>query len=125
MIEWFTWVQCGVGIVAGLICLVAAFRAQPPSDLTAGAVAVVGVLTLAQVVMAIVAPLLGNGCQGDGLEYWMYLITAALMPPAAILWSLIERTRWANAVLAIAAFAVAVMIVRMQQIWLGNAPFLG
>ena len=125
MIEWTTWVQCGVGVLAGLICLVGVLRKQPPNDITAGAVAVVGALTIVQLVFAIIAPLVGNPCHGDGLEFWMYQVTAALLPPAAILWSLIERNRWANAVLAVAAFAVAVMIVRMQQIWLGNGPFLG
>ncbi|RRJ88737.1 hypothetical protein EG850_00910 [Gulosibacter macacae] len=125
MIEWFTWIQFGVGLLAGIICLVAAFMKKLPNDLTAGSVAVVGVLTVIQVILAIVLPLFGNVCKGDGLEYWMYLITAAIIPPAAILWALIERNRWANAVLGVAAFAVAVMIFRMQQIWLGNAPFIG
>ena len=125
MSEWFTWLQFGVAVVAGLICVIAGIRKQLPSDLTAGAVALVGVLTIVQLVMAIVAPMFGNAMRGDGLEYWMYLITAALLPPAAIFLALIERSRWANYVLAIAAFAVAVMIVRMQQIWLGAGSFLG
>lgn len=125
MIEWFTWIQFGIGILAGLLCLGAAFMKKLPNDLTAGSVAVVGVLTVLQIPLAIILPLFGNVCEGDGLEFWMYLITAAIIPPAAIFWSLVERNRWSNAVLSVAAFAVAVMIVRMQQIWLGNTPFLG
>ena len=125
MIEWYTWLVFGIGVVAGVVGLVWAARKKPPTDLTAGLVAAVGVLVVVQVVLAIVLPLFGNACLGDGLEYWMYLITAALIPPAAIFWSLIERNRWSNAVLGIAALAVAVMVVRMQQIWLGNAPFIG
>ena len=125
MIEWYTWLTFGVGIIAGVVGLIWAFREKPPTDLTAGLVAATGVLVLVQIVLAIVLPLLGNVCEGDGLEYWMYLLTAALIPPAAIFWSLIERNRWSNAVLGVAGFAVAVMVVRMQQIWLGNAPLLG
>ncbi|MDJ1369846.1 hypothetical protein [Gulosibacter molinativorax] len=125
MIEWFTWVQFGIGILAGLICLFAAFADRKPSDFTAGSVVVVGVLTIVQLVMALVAPLFGNRIQGDGIEFWMYMITAAIIPPAAILWALIERTRWSNAVLAIAAFAVAVMVFRMQQIWVDAGAFFG
>ncbi|NLT25910.1 MAG: hypothetical protein GXX90_04570 [Microbacteriaceae bacterium] len=125
MIEWYTWLTFGVGIIAGVVGLIWAFRKKPPTDLTAGLVAATGVLVLVQIVLAIVLPLLGNVCEGDGLEYWMYLLTAALIPPAAIFWSLIERNRWSNAVLGVAGFAVAVMVVRMQQIWLGNAPLLG
>lgn len=125
MIEWYTWLQFGLGVVAGLVGIGSAIAKRPPNDVTAGLVAAVGVAVIVQIVLAIVLPLFGNVCRGDGLEYWMYLLTAAIIPPAAIFWSLIERNRWSNAVLGVAALAVAVMVVRMQQIWLGNAPFLG
>lgn len=125
MIEWFTWVQFGVGILAGLIGLIAAFAGRKPSDLTAGAAALVGALLIVQLVVAIVAPMLGNPCLGDGLEFWMYLVVALIIPPGAILWSLIERTRWSNAVLGVAGLTVAVMVFRMQQIWQDASPLIG
>lgn len=125
MIIWFTWLQLGVGVIAGLIALIAAFAGRKPSDLTTGAVLLVGVLTLVQLIMAILAPLFGNTIRGDGLEFWMYLITAVIIPPAAIVWSLVDRNRWANAVLGVAALAVGVMVFRMQQIWLDASPFVG
>lgn len=124
MIEWFTWTQFGVGIVAGVFCLVAAFANRKPSDFTAGSVAIVGVLTIIQLVAAIIAPMLGNPVRGDGLEFWMYMVTAVIIPPAAILWALIERTRWSNAILGVAALSIAVMVFRMQQIWLDSSPFI-
>lgn len=124
MIEWFTWIQFGVGVVAGLFCLGAAFAKKKPNDFTAGAVVIVGLLTIIQLVVALIAPLMGNSNQGDGLEFWMYMITAVIIPPAAVLWALIERTRWSNAVLGVAALSVAVMTFRMQQIWLASSPFI-
>lgn len=124
MIEWFTWIQFGAGIVAGLFCLGAAFANRKPNDYTAGAVVIVAILTIIQLVAAIVAPLFGNSCLGDGLEFWMYMITASIIPPAAILWALIERSPWSNAVLGVAALSIAVMVFRMQQIWLGASPFV-
>lgn len=124
MIEWFAWVQFGVGVLAGLFCLGAAFANRKPSDFTAGAVVIVAVLTVVQLVVALLAPLFGNPCLGDGLEFWMYMITAVIIPPAAILWALIERTRWSNAVLGVAALAIAVMVFRMQQVWLDASPFI-
>ncbi len=47
----------------------------------------------------------------------MYLGTAALIPPAAVLWALTERTRWSTVVLGVAGLAIAVMTYRMNQIW--------
>jgi len=38
-------------------------------------------------------------------------------PPAAIFLALTEKTRWSMGVAAVAAFAVAVMTARLQQIW--------
>ncbi|MEF3323536.1 MULTISPECIES: hypothetical protein [Gulosibacter] len=125
MIEWYTWLQFGIGALAGIICLVQAFRNRPPGDFTAGSVAVVALLALVQLVLAIVAPLWGNVCLGDGLEFWMYQVALVIFPLGGILWALIDRGRWANAVLGIAALSASVMVFRMQQIWLGNAPLLG
>ena len=50
-------------------------------------------------------------------QFYVYLISALLIPPLAVFWALIERTRWSTVVLGVAAFAIAVMVVRMQQIW--------
>jgi len=119
MIEWFTWVQFALGIAAGLLCLGMAFANRKPGDLTVGAVLLIELLLVVQLFMAIVGPAAGNPIVGDALEYWMYLIAALLLPPLSAFWALIERVRWSNAVLAVAAFAVAVMVVRMQQIWVG------
>lgn len=117
MIEWLSWVQFAVAMAAGLICLVAAFRGRKPGDVTVGSLVVVEVLLLVQLVLVLVAPMFGNHIQGDALELWMYLIAALLVPPLAAFWAIIERVRWSNAVLAVAAFAVGVMVIRMQDIW--------
>lgn len=117
MIEWFTWVQVGVAVVAGLVCLVVGLAGRMPNDLTMGALALVELLLIAQVVMAIVAPTVGNGPSGSLLEFWVYLVSAALLPLGAAFWGLIERNRWSTVVLGVAALAVAVMVYRMWQIW--------
>lgn len=117
MIAWFTWVQAGVAIVACIIAMAAAFMGRKPNDLSVGGVALSGVLLLVQAVLALLAPLWGNRISGDALEYWMYVVGAIIIAIAAVLWSLVERERWSNAVLGIAAFSLAVMVIRMQQIW--------
>ena len=44
-------------------------------------------------------------------------VSVLLVPPAAILWALIDRTKWSTVVLGAGAFTVAVMVYRMYQIW--------
>ncbi|ROS62087.1 hypothetical protein EDF38_1189 [Frigoribacterium sp. PhB160] len=117
MIEWFTWVQVVVACVAGLVCLVAGFSGKLPNDVTVGAAALVLLLLVVQLVVAIVAPFAGNPPTGNVVEFYIYLVSAILLPPLAVVWALVDRTRWSNLVLSAAVFAVAVMVYRMLQIW--------
>lgn len=117
MIEWFTIVLVAVAALAGVLCVVLGLIGRPPSDLSILATLLVEVLVLAQVVIAIVAPLTGNHPTGDLVEFWVYLVTACLFPPAAIVWALTERSRWSTVVLGVAGLAIAVMAYRMDQIW--------
>jgi hypothetical protein len=117
MIAWFEYVQIAVALAAGLFCLGLGLAGRKPSDYTLGATAIVCLLLVAQVVIGIVAPLAGNPPTGDLLEFWVYLISALLIPPAAIAWALVDRGRWSTAVLGVACLAIAVMVYRMGQIW--------
>lgn len=117
MILWFTLVQIGVALAAGVFCLVVGLIGRRPSDFSVGAIAVVEVLLIAQMIVAFVAPFVGNPPTGDLLEYWVYLVSAALLPVGAVLWALLERSRWSTVILGVAAVAIAIMLWRMQVIW--------
>lgn len=117
MILGFTIAQAVVACAAGLLCAVIGLAGRRPNDLTLGALVAVEVLLLAQLVIALISPALGNHPTGSVPEFYVYLVSAVLIPPLAVLWALIERTRWSTVVLGVAAFAIAVMVVRMQQIW--------
>lgn len=117
MIWGFTVAQIAVACAAGLLCTVLGLAGRRPSDLSVGTQAIVFLLLIAQVVVAIVAPLTGNPPTGDLLEFWVYLISAVLIPPAAVLWALIERGRWSTVVMGVASFAIAIMVWRMHVIW--------
>jgi len=117
VIEWFTWIQVGVGLAVGLIAIGMTLARKGPNDVTVLGLVLVEVLLLAQLVLAIVGPLTGNPILGSALELWMYLVTALLIPPAAVIWALIEKTRWSNLIIAVAAFGIAVMAFRMHTIW--------
>ncbi|MDF2555930.1 MAG: hypothetical protein K0R60_1825 [Microbacterium sp.] len=117
MILWFTLAQVGVAVAAGLLCVVLGLAGRRPSDLSVGALALVELLLIAQVVVALVAPAVGNPASGSLLEYWVYLVSAVLLPPAGVAWALLERSRWSTVIMGIAAAAVAVMVWRMHIIW--------
>jgi len=117
MIEWLTWAQIAVAVVAGLLGVALGLLGRTPNDLTMGATALVTVLLVVQVVVSLLAPVFGNTATGSVLEFWVYLVTALLIPPLAIVWGLVDRTRWSTAILGVANLAVAVMLYRMYQIW--------
>jgi hypothetical protein len=117
MIEWFAWVQVGLALIVAVLSLINFARKLGPNDVTLGGTLLVALLLVAQIVVSIVAPFVGNEPTGDLLEFWLYLITALILPIGAAFWALTDRTRWSNLILAIAAFSVAVMVYRMLFIW--------
>ena len=122
MIEWLTWAQVIVATLAGLLCLGFGIAGRPPADLTLGSVLLVELLLLIQLGVAVTAPLVGNEPSGNLVEYYVYLVSAILIPPLTVLWGLVERSRWSTVVLAIGALAVAVMVYRMHVIWFVQMP---
>lgn len=122
MIEWFTTLQVVVAVLAGLLCLALGFAGRKPSDLTLGALALVELLLIIQLVVAIVSPAAGNDPVGNVLEFYTYLVSAVILPIAAGFWALVDRSRWSTVILGTAALAIAVMVYRMQQIWTTPTP---
>ncbi len=118
MIEWLTIAIMAVSIAAGLLCVVLGLIGRTPSDLTLGVTLFVSVLLVVQLVVAIAAPAFGNNATGSVLEFYVYLVTAIVLPPLAVLWALLERSsRWSTVVLGVASLAITVMVYRMHQIW--------
>lgn len=118
MIEWLMWGEVVLALVVGLLCIGFAIAGKGPNDVTVLGLALVELAVLVQVVVAAIAPAVGNHPTGSLLEFWMYLGTAVIIPPAAIVWGIIERNRWASLILATAALAIAVMLWRMYTIWM-------
>ncbi|MEN0102755.1 MAG: hypothetical protein AAGC90_07505 [Curtobacterium sp.] len=117
MIEWFMWVQFVLAVVIGIFAVVVGFIGWKPNDYTVGSLVLVELLLIAQLVVSLVAPAVGNPPRGNVLEFWVYAVSVVLVPPATIVWALVDRTRWSTVVLGAGAFTVAVMLYRMYQIW--------
>ena len=118
MIEWFTWVQLAVAVAAGLLCLVLGFAGRVPSDLTIGALALVELLLVVQLVVAIAAPGLRQRAHRAACSSSTPTSSAPCCcrpPPRSGRSS--SATAGARSCSASRALAVAVMVYRMLQIW--------
>ena len=111
------WVQLVVAVLAGLFAVVVGFVGWKPNDFTVGSLALIELLLVAQGVISLVLPLTGSPPVGNALEFGVYAVSVLLVPPAAIVWALVDRTKWSTVVLGAGAFTVAVMVYRMYQIW--------
>lgn len=125
MIEWFTTIAIAISLIAGLAALVLGGIGRKPDDFSVLPTAAVAIMLLVQTIIGIVAPFVGNEPTGDLVEWWIYLVTALVLPVGAIAWALVDRTRWATVVMGVASLAVAVMLYRMQQIWFVQGLPLG
>ncbi|MGH3942229.1 MAG: hypothetical protein ACRDTG_27140 [Pseudonocardiaceae bacterium] len=84
-----------------------------------GALGVVEVLVVAQAMAAVVLLLTGDRPASSVVEFVGYHLATLLVVPAGVVWSLGDRSRWGVGVLTVACLSVAVMTVRMNQLWAG------
>ena len=117
MIEWFTWGQILVATAAGLLGVIAGLAQRAPNDYTLGATLLVEVLLVVQLIVAILAPAFGNVATGSVPEFYVYLVSALLLPPLAGFWALVQRDRWSTVILGVTCLTIAVMVYRMNVIW--------
>ncbi|MFT4123195.1 MAG: hypothetical protein QM635_05110 [Microbacteriaceae bacterium] len=106
-----------VAVAAGGLCVILGLAGRPPDDISLGATALVELGLVLQLVVAVVAPLVGNPPSGSLVEFWAYLVTALVIPPLAVLWGLVDRVRWSTVIIGVADLAIAVMLWRMLVIW--------
>ena len=104
-------------LLFALVALVYVVLARTP-DWTLLALA--GVVELGALVLLVVAAVQvgGHGLSGGGVvTLFGYLVAALLLLPAGFVWSLAERSRGATAVLAVAGFTEAFVVLRALQVW--------
>ena len=119
MFEWAYQFQAAFAAVVGLFAVFLGIIRRPPSWWSVGLVAVIEGFLLVQLAVSIALVATGGQAKGDTVEFFGYIITALIVPPAAIAWAVLERTRWSTLVLGVSGLTVAIMLVRMWQIWSG------
>ncbi|MEU2292888.1 hypothetical protein ACFY9H_16770 [Streptomyces bacillaris] len=100
-------------------CGHATYKDQPTKDWHFIGMAVVTVLALAQLVVGIVQLARGERPEQGTAVFIAYLIGSFAAVPAAGVLSLSERTRWGSVTVAAGALVLAVLEVRLYDIW-GN-----
>ena len=123
MVEFWFWFQLWTYLLVGVVSLAVTLFSKVLHSVTLIAqMAVVAGLTL-QGLLSTVLAILGQRAATSTLEFFGYLIVALMVSVGAIIWGLLDRkNRWSNAVMALSAFTVAVMVIRMQQLWTGVSP---
>jgi hypothetical protein len=106
-----------VGLLSTVICVTAGVLKKAPNDITILSVAAVELALLVYFVGSIIRLVSGEHMVGEAWEFWGYLVTALMLPVAAVYWSILERTRWSNFVLGAVGVTALVMAARMNQIW--------
>ena len=120
MISWLYSSQLVLAIAAGSLTLILGLSKRKPSGISIGSLAIVELGLLVQLIASIAMVISGERAKLDTVEFFAYLIVALMIPIGAAFWALIERTRWSTVILGVGALTVAVMLVRMNQIWTGT-----
>ncbi|WP_328556584.1 MULTISPECIES: hypothetical protein [unclassified Streptomyces] len=100
-------------------CGWAAHRDQPTKDWHFIGMAVVSLLALVQLVIGVVQLARGEKAEQGTTIFVAYLIGAFACIPAAGFMSLAERTRWGSVTVAAGGVVLAVLEVRLYDIWGG------
>ncbi|MFD0684764.1 hypothetical protein [Actinomadura fibrosa] len=108
-----------VALLAAAHALVTALRDRPMGVDHLVVLGVLEVLLVAQAVVGFVKLADDQGPRSPA-TFVGYLLAVLLIPAAGAGWGLLERSRYGPGVLVVACLAVAVMIVRMNQIWSGT-----
>ena len=112
----------GVALLAVAVTVFAAWhtvRRQPFSNPLFYVVAVLEIALVGLLVAGSIA-LAATSRDVDGVLFISYLVTLVVIPPAAVLWGIAEKSRWGTGVVVVAMLTVAVLCVRVLQIWEGT-----
>ncbi|MEV0092888.1 hypothetical protein [Streptomyces sp. NPDC050738] len=119
MLDALTIAVAVAALVLAAWCGFAAYRDQPTKDWHFIGMAVVTVLALVQMVIGFVQLGRGERPEQGTAVFVAYLIGAFAAVPAAGVLSLSERTRWGSVTVAAGAVVLAVLEVRLYDIWGG------
>ena len=105
-----------VALVIAVWLVVLIVLDRQPGDLLYGALGVLEVGLVVQLVIGLVM-VFGDHGGVNVAAYVGYLVGSIVILPAAFLWSVGERTRAGTGVLLVAVVVVPVLFARLHQLW--------
>jgi hypothetical protein len=116
MIDALAYVVIALAGVAAIWGLVSAIANKPPGKAQLLYAAGLEVLTVIQSIIA-AAKMIGGFRPAELVTTIAYLIFIVILIPIGWLWANVERTRFSGVVLAVAAFGVLAMTLRLLVLW--------
>ena len=112
------WATGGLAVLAGLWVVVLLVRDRLPGDPLFALLAVIELGLLVELGLGI-ARVAGGAGATSVVTYLGYLVASLVILPAAVFWSLAERSRGGTAVLLVGALLVPFLLYRVSEIWVG------
>lgn len=116
MIDYTAYAIFGLATVIAVWAAWKTIRHARISDAMFYAIAAVEVGTVVLLIVGI-AGLASTTRTVDGTILVSYLMTLVLVPPVALIWGVAEKSRWGTGVIVIGMWTVALMAIRVLQVW--------
>ncbi|SDS27087.1 hypothetical protein [Microlunatus soli] len=116
MIGWLSYVVIGIAVVAAIWGGVSAITRKPPGNLQFYWSFLAELAVIAQSVIGFVAIGRGHG-PAETATAIGYLIGIVVLMPVGIWWAVVDRSRYSGLVMTVAGVAIAVMSLRLLQLW--------
>lgn len=124
MIDIYFYILAWYSMAAGLLLIGMGLLGRKPSGFSLSITASVQAGLLVQLVLSIVLVAGGQRAVIDTWEFFGYLLVALIIPVGGAIWALVDRDRWATVIMGASLLVIAVMLVRMDQIWTGVNAFV-
>jgi hypothetical protein len=103
-------------VLVGLAVLALALADRRPVLWLLGGLAAVELAALVQVLVAAAVVFRGDRPEEPAV-FAGYALASLLVPPVGAVWALSERSRWGTAAAGVSALLLAVLTVRLRQVW--------
>ncbi|KHL11097.1 hypothetical protein CLV56_2907 [Mumia flava] len=119
MALWSAWLVAVLALVAAAYAGWLMVRNRPVDNPLFYLASVLEVALVAQLVGGCIA-LAQTSRAVEGITFVGYLLTCVVIPPVAIVWGVAEKSRWGTAVVLVAMLTIAVLVLRLVQLWSGH-----
>ena len=116
MIDVLAYIVIGISLCVGIGIIGLAIADRRPLTLLAYGLVTVEAAAFVQVLVAVVQVVRGER-PNEVATFVGYALTSILVPPVGALWALSDKSRWGTGAAGVAALVLAVLTVRMQQVW--------